>query len=455
MAMRPWMMSLAAVAAASGLVLLRRMPLRTVEAAEQPPVVAPGVAQTLEAAPAARLTASVPGGAAESARAMAPTTGLDLSKLGVDDSGVSAPLAGRRVAKLTLDPELQDTAIRLLRAYKLPEAAVVMVDPATGEVLVYASHVEEGKQRDLVAEASAPAASVFKVVTGSALVEQAGIGPETKQCYSGGEHEIRAVDLEDSPQRDRWCTTLGGAMGRSINTVFARMALKHLKPSGLEEMAKNFGFNEPIPFDVPIAASTLKLPSEPLGFARTAAGFWNSTLSPLESAWISATIARGGEAPRLRLVREVSEDGKSIWTAPLASGGTVPALRRVVSRETAQAVTAMMDHTVAEGTSYRAFRDRSGAPFLPEIPVAGKTGTLTDPQTSRFYTWFTGFAPSRTTPAPADKQPRQVAIAVLVVNKPTWKIKANVVAREMLRAYFAQQKVERVSKPKLELVARR
>ena len=118
--------------------------------------------------------------------------------------------------------------------------------------------------------------------------------------------------------------------------------------------------------------------------------------------------------------------------------------------ETAQAVTTMMEHTVSEGTSYRAFRDRRGAPFLPEIPVAGKTGTLTDNQAQRFYTWFTGFAPSKPT-----KQARQVAIAVLVVNKPTWKVKANVVAREMLRAYFAGQKVDRVSKPKFELVARK
>jgi cell division protein FtsI/penicillin-binding protein 2 len=439
--MRPWILALGAVAAAAGLVVLRRSPLRTVEAAEHGSVIV-RAAEAISP-PAARVLSAT----TEKPQLPPPIAGLDLAKLGIDDSGVTAPLAGGRLARLTIDPELQETARRLLRAYKLPEAAIVMADPATGDVLVYASHVEEGKPRDLAAEATAPAASVFKVVTGAALVEQAALTPDTKQCYSGGEHDIRPIDLEESPARDRWCTTLAGAMGRSVNTVFARLALKHLKAPGLEEMAKGFGFGEPVPFDVPIAASTLKLPSEPVGFARTAAGFWNSTLSPVESVWISTIVARGGEAPRLRLVREVLENGKPIWAVP---NGPAPALRRVVNAETAQALTTMMEHTVAEGTSYRAFRDRSGAPFLPEISVAGKTGTLTDPQTSRFYTWFTGFAPSR-----PHGTAKPVAIAVLVVNKPTWKIKANVVAREMLRAYFAQQKIERVSKPKVDLVARR
>ncbi len=439
--MRPWILGLAAISVAASMVVLRRAPWRSVEAAETGQQANLGRAAEAVAPPAARLASIL-----SDDKPPPSLAGLDLARVGIDDSGVAAPLQGGRVARLTLDAELQQTATRLLRAYKLPEASIVMADPQTGEVLVYASHVEGGKGRDLALEASAPAASVFKVITGAALVEQAGLTPETRQCYSGGEHDIRPIDLEENANRDRWCTTIAGAMGRSVNTVFARLAAKHLKPTGLEEMAKSFGWGQPVPFDLPVEPSVLKLPAEPVGFARTAAGFWNSTLSPVESVWISATLARGGEAPRLRLVREVLEEGKSVWS----SKGLPTALRRVVTPETAQAVTTMMEHTVAEGTSYRAFRDRRGAPFLPDIPVAGKTGTLTDAQTSRFYTWFTGFAPSK-----PRGTTRQVAIAVLVVNKPTWKVKANVIAREMLRAYFAQQKVERVSKPKFELVARR
>jgi cell division protein FtsI/penicillin-binding protein 2 len=118
--------------------------------------------------------------------------------------------------------------------------------------------------------------------------------------------------------------------------------------------------------------------------------------------------------------------------------------RHVIGAATAQALATMMERTVAEGTSYRAFHDAKGRPFLPGITVAGKTGTLTDDKAHKFFTWFTGFAPSRPVAGV-----RQVAIAALVVNDPTWRIKANVVAREMLQAYFAEQKVPGVHPPPL------
>ena len=368
-----------------------------------------------------------------------PMPGLDLTKIGLDDKGVSAPMEGHKVARLTIDPELQRHALTVMAAHKLPEAAIVMIDPETGHVLVYASHIEGAVARDLCAEATAPAASVFKVVTGSALVENAGLSPDTKQCFSGGEQKILASDLEDDPVRDRWCSTLSGAMGRSINTVFARLALKHLKPPVLEDTAHAFGFGEPVPFDVPVQASAVHIPTDTLGFARTAAGFWNTTLSPLQAAQLSATVARGGEPIRPMVVSAVTEaNGQPIWTA----ASSPITLKRAIAPATAQAVTTMMEHTVAEGTSYRAFHDAKGTAFLPGITVAGKTGTLTDDKARRFYTWFTGFAPSK--PMPGVKS---VAIAVLVVNLPTWQVKANVVAREMLHAYFAEQKVPGLLRP--------
>ena len=55
-------------------------------------------------------------------------------------------------------------------------------------------------------------------------------GAGDAQCYAGGEERILASDLVDNPARDRWCVTLGGAMGRSVNAVFARLASKHLEP---------------------------------------------------------------------------------------------------------------------------------------------------------------------------------------------------------------------------------
>ena len=54
----------------------------------------------------------------------------------------------------------------------------------------------------------------------------------------------------------------------------------------------------------------------------------------------------------------------------------------------------MMETTVSEGTARRTFRDPAGQAFLPNVRVAGKTGTLSSERPYRGYTWFVGFAPA-------------------------------------------------------------
>jgi cell division protein FtsI/penicillin-binding protein 2 len=373
-----------------------------------------------------------------------PLGGLDLARIAADDSGAFAPTQ-QGVARLTVDPELQRTVAGVLAAHHLPEASVVMMDVATGHVIAYVSHAEGQPARDLAVAASAPSASVFKIVTAAALVEDAHLGSDTRRCYSGGEQRIGAADLVEDPQRDRWCTTLAGAMGRSINTVFARLAKEELTPQKLEAMARRFGYGRPVDFDVPVQPSGLHVPVEPLEFARTAAGFWNTTLSPLEAVELSAIVARGGEGVRPSIVdRVVSSSGAVLWSAPEAY-----APRRVVTKDTADQLALMMERTVSDGTCWRAFHDPRGTAYLPGIGIAGKTGTLTEAETRRFYTWFTGFAPIH-----PQGDIRQVAVAALVVNGPNWQVKANVVAREALRAYFAQRGAQGVSRPSVESVAR-
>jgi penicillin-binding protein A len=367
-----------------------------------------------------------------------PFAGLDLTRITLGDGAATATVQGG-TARLTLDPGLQKTVAALMKASHLPEAAVVLMDVLSGRLLVYANHVEDGPDRDLCAEATAPSASVFKIVTAAALVEDAHLGPDTKQCYLGGEQHIAAVDLIEDPRRDKWCTTLAGAMGRSINAVFARLAMQRLSPEQLDAMARRFGYAREVAFDVPVQSSALHVPQDPLEFARTAAGFWNSTLSPIEAAEISLIVARGGETVRPTIVDTIVDArGTEVWKAPAA-----PEPVRAIACDTAEKVATMMQQTVREGTSRRAFHDARGEAFLPGIAVAGKTGTLTDGESRRYYTWFTGFAPMK----PMDDL-RQVAVAVLVVNRPIWRIKANVLARDVLRAYFASRGADGVTRPR-------
>ena len=371
--------------------------------------------------------AAAPTNSASPAPLAPPFADLDLAHEVIDAHEVTAPL-GKRTAHLTLEPRLQKSALALIKQHKLPEAAIVMMDPETGAILVWASHVDASERHrashfDFAASAVAPSASVFKIVTAATLVEHDGLGPQTRECFArSAEQRILSSDLVDDPLRDKWCMTLATAMGKSENAVFARLAHRRLNPTSLGAMARAFGYGEPMAFDLPVQPGELRLPEDPLPFARTAAGFWNTTLSPIHAAYMSAIVARGGSAVRPVLVRRVTSGTAVDYEAP------APASRGVIRAETAQALATMMEHTVSEGTSYRAFHDAHRTPFLP-VQAAGKTGTLNDPDGQHLYTWFTGFAPSH-------GSKKEVVVAVLVVNRPRWHVKANVVAREMLREYF-------------------
>jgi penicillin-binding protein A len=380
-------------------------------------------------------TSATPGAAATT-RVVDPPPLADIDLVKMDDRGnvVTAPGHEGRKVELTLEPKLQRAANGFLKAGRVPEGAVVMADVRTGRVLVWASNVEDGPLRDIASEATAPTASVFKIMTGTALVE-AGLGPTTRQCYSGGEHGITAKDMVDDKKRDKWCATLAQAMGRSLNTVFARLAAKNLDREKITNVATRFGYGQELPFDVKIAPSTLTFPDDDLGFARTAAGFWNSTLSPFEGMNIASTVANGGEMIRFYMVSSVKDDAGEIYHGPSQR----QVMRHVMDAATADQITTMMESTVESGTSYKSFHDRNGKAYLPDVKVAGKTGTLTKAAADGpFYTWFVGFAPSR--------KP-EVAIAVLAANHLKWRTKATNIASDMLRVYFAEKKTPGVSDP--------
>lgn len=391
-------------------------------------------------------------GGAGKHKAPSPLAGLDLAKIDVSGEVPTAPAADGRVAELTLSPKLQRAANRYLREAALPEGAIVIVEVKTGRVLAWSSYSEDSPARDFAAESNVPTASVFKIVTGSGLVEK-GLGPNTKVCYRGGKSRIEADDLIPDERRDKWCATIGQAMGRSLNTVFARMASQHLDHDSLESIAKRLGWGRQIPFDVPVVPSGLDLPKEDdTELARSAAGFFHTTMSPFQGANLATTVANGGEMLRLHIVDRVREgkndktgkkldkpsDGAIVYEGPKER----ESLGRVIEERTARAVTSMMEHTVEDGTSFKSFHDHAGRALLPDIRIAGKTGTLAETKKNgRLVTWWVGFAPS-------DKP--EIAVSVLAANRHSWRVKATTIAANMLRVYFAEQKRKGVVDPTLQ-----
>jgi cell division protein FtsI/penicillin-binding protein 2 len=337
---------------------------------------------------------------------------LDLRHLKTSGGVVMARGDDGDWVRTTLDPELQRAATAVLTAAKAKEGAVVISDVRTGRVLAW---VSRGGSRDVVMTPIAPSASVFKVVTAAALLESGHARPSTRQCWSGGEKRIEEDDLDDDRETDNRCTTLGDALGHSVNLVFARLALKHLSPSALRDEAAELGIGSDIPIDVRVPRSTLTVPEDRLGFARAAAGFWNGKLSPLSALFAMQTIARGGE----RLPLSVIDDGLVDESAG-----------RALSTTTASQLVRMLEVTTGSGTSAKVFHNEDGTRVMPHLRVAGKTGTLIGGHPSRMYSWFAGFAPSR--------HP-EIAVSVLLANDVKWWKKANEVARDVIEAW-AQEK---------------
>lgn len=362
-----------------------------------------------------------------------PLTGVDLGAIDDRRDVITAPAHGRRNAELTLLSDYQRAAVTYLRTSGMFEGSIVMSDIKTGRIMAWANY-NQGRPRDVASEATAPSASVFKIITGTALVE-AGVPLNEKFCYSGGEHKVTLRDLEPDEKRDKYCATLPQALGRSLNTIFARQSRAHLDGEKILGAAQRYGYNLDIPFDVPVQKSTLEIPEDELEFARMSAGFWHSTLSPFQAHNVVLTLANKGEMIRSVIVsRVLDEDGEEIYAAPESR----QVFKRVLDERTAAAVTRMMEQTVRNGSGFKSFHDRSGRPYLGDIEVAGKTGTLAKAETSSLYTWFVAFAPAR---AP------EVALSVLVVNRGKWQVKAAELASRMLRIYFANKGTPGVSYP--------
>ena len=342
-------------------------------------------------------------------------------------------LAGRRYvadladggrAELTLDPRLQQSTENLLRAFQIPFGAAVVVSIPDGRVLALVGQSAADPRlgaSELALRAWAPAASVFKVISATALVENGVLG-STRTCYHGGVSSILADNLVDLPAIDRRCDTLAFGLGKSQNAIIAKLATQHLSADELTRVGRSFGFEEAIPFDLPVEPSHLDVPGDGLEFARTAAGFWHSTLSPMHGALLAAAIANRGQMPAPTLIdRAVGRDGR-----PLAPAMATP--RHVVDATAAREVGRMMELTTRIGTAKGTFRDKRGRRLLP-FEVAGKTGTLSAETDHGYvgYSWFVGYAPA--------ERPT-IAFAVVLGNNPNWRIKATYVGRHIVSEYL-------------------
>lgn len=301
--------------------------------------------------------------------------------------------------------------------------SVVVVDPANGEIVAmysnptydpqpFAGHDVETVDAAFDALEADPAnpalprayreiyppGSSFKIVTTAAALET-GLATPTEPVFP----TLTTLDL---PLTDDTLSNFGGStcggnltesFVRSCNTTFGRLGLE--LGNGFPPAMERFGIYDAPDLDVrPGAVDSIGPPpgsfqqNQPL-FAFAGIGQGDVTTTPLQMALIAASVANGGEVPTPHVAREIVDD----------DGEVIERIRpgpwmRAMPSEAAFEIAAMMVQVVERGTGTAA--------ALPDVRVAGKTGTAENPQGDT-HAWFVGFAPA--------EAPR-FAIAVIVEN---------------------------------------
>ncbi len=302
-----------------------------------------------------------------------------------------------------VDQVLSKKMFTLFDDYDVPEAGVAVVDIRSGEVLTALGYKDGQLKSELAKEARWPAASVFKIVTASALMGK-GLHSKTNICFNGGFRPITASDLRGTTGNT--CASMKTSFSRSYNVPFARWSNVFLTRDELTREAHAFGFQRASALGLPKASNgKLEIPIDKVKRGGAAAGFGEIHLSPLHGALMAAAIGNGGA------VR------KPVWKAGQATQEV-----RVFPSKRAGALKDMMVATVRSGTARRTFKEQ-GKPAMGKHGAGGKTGTLG--HRGRDLSWFVGFAPA--------ENPRY-AVGAYVANRPTWRIRASYVGREALRS---------------------
>jgi cell division protein FtsI (penicillin-binding protein 3) len=312
-------------------------------------------------------------------------------------------LAGHDVY-LTIDQGIQNVAERELgRAAQTFEAlggSVIVVDPATGEILALANwpgynpndyrFSEPGMRRMRAVTDRFEPGSTAKIFTLAAGLDSGVVAPNERMYCEQGSMAVDDVVIRDTHPA-AWLS-LTQVLATSSNICAAKIGLEMGGPR-LHEAFRRFGFGQETGIPIPGESPGVLLPrGRPWVHVETASAAFGQgfAITNLQLVMATAAIANGGRLMDPVLVRRVN-DGSGELVREAA-----PRVRRqVVSAAVARTVAEMMlAVTEGNGTGVQA--------AVAGFSVAGKTGTAQKADGgSRGYSLdnhtasFVGFVPAR------------------------------------------------------------
>ena len=342
----------------------------------------------------------------------------ELVQLKTDNMAVEAAV------EYNFDPQIKQHVDGLLTQYKPDYAAAVVIEPSTGRILALSSFVRDGEPvGNLTVHSGFPAASLFKIVTAAAVIDQDISTPDTIYEYNGKDTSLYKKNVLRH-KRNKWTrsVSLSTAFGKSINTVFGRMGVFEVGRDGLIEYSDIFGFDQPLPVDLVVDASQVQIePENDWSVAEAASGYTKSiTISPVHAAMMVAAIVNDGVAVEPRLIKDAYFlNGPKIYSSTQNS-------QQILDSSTAQDLRVLMRKTVTHGSARKRFRGFFRGRYA-DLDVGGKTGSLTGKNPKGRTEWFAGYGDSGT---------EQIAVAAVVVNKEKWQVKPSTLARKIIEEYF-------------------
>jgi len=315
--------------------------------------------------------------------------------------------------------------LKTLTRGKPQKIAIVVMEPDSGKIIAMTGFDLADPDANPCLDSTYPAASLIKIVTAAAAIENLKYTPETRLYFNGNKYTLYKRQLKDVKNKYTYTVSFATSFAESINPVFGKIGKNYLGNEKLITAANMFGFNKDVDFEFPLASGSFETNSSKYHLAELGCGFnTDTTISPVFAAMLTSAVINSGNMMLPGIVEHVTDaDGRMIYkynsTKHLAA----------VNPETAATMIELMQKTISHGTARKSFRGYSRDKILSTLVIGGKTGSLYNKEHTVKYDWFTGFGKQK-------KSEKTIPHSVVVGHRKYIGTRATSYAKMILKQYF-------------------
>lgn len=327
------------------------------------------------------------------------TPGLEIANTDLVGNAIGLPNKLYNAKKgddivLTIDTVIQGyVEDAISKAYEIytPKNGItaIVMNPKTGDILAMANKPDFNPNdpnnvsseniwsNPAISELYEPG-SVFKVVTGSAALDESAVSLN-EQFYDPGYYVIGSHKINS------W-TALGNinftkAVEMSSDTVFMKIVVERLGLKTLYKYIHGFGFGETTGIPLPGELSGMIIPENKVQKQDLASMSFGQgiAVTPLQMINAFSAVINGGYLMKPNIIKEIKNDNK------IVKKYNPQVVRQVISTKTSETMKSLLKGVVDNGTGK--------ACQIPGYTVGGKSGTTENYSPGKYTASFAAFAP--------------------------------------------------------------